>query len=168
MSFHTGQTFTYGEQPSATKWQYLWDNDYALADGEGFSTGSGSVGIQSDSLRHEATSSPSVTVSGIAAAGSSVIVKEFRIFNLVFLIFNVSGTSNSTSFIISGLTHTAANTAYNTCFVKDNGTIQSAPGRAQVQSGTTDLVFDKNVSSVNWTSSGAKQAYGTIVYEATP
>lgn len=35
MSFHTGQTFTFGEQPSATKWQYLWDNDYALADGSG-------------------------------------------------------------------------------------------------------------------------------------
>lgn len=35
MSFHTGQTFTFGEQPSATKWQWLWDNDYALADGSG-------------------------------------------------------------------------------------------------------------------------------------
>lgn len=39
MSFHAGQTFTYGEQPSATKWQYLWDNDYALADGSGISAG---------------------------------------------------------------------------------------------------------------------------------
>lgn len=37
MSFHAGQTFTFGEQPSATKWQYLWDNDYALADGTGIS-----------------------------------------------------------------------------------------------------------------------------------
>ncbi len=37
MSFHAGQTFTFGEQPSATKWQYLWDNDYALADGSGIS-----------------------------------------------------------------------------------------------------------------------------------
>lgn len=35
MSFHTGQTFVFGEQPSATKWQYIWDNDYALADGSG-------------------------------------------------------------------------------------------------------------------------------------
>lgn len=39
MSFHAGQTFTYGEQPSATKWQYIWDNDYALADGTGISAG---------------------------------------------------------------------------------------------------------------------------------
>lgn len=37
MSFHAGQTFVFGEQPSATKWQYLWDNDYALADGSGIS-----------------------------------------------------------------------------------------------------------------------------------
>ncbi len=37
MSFHAGQTFTFGEQPSATKWQYIWDNDYALADGSGIS-----------------------------------------------------------------------------------------------------------------------------------
>lgn len=37
MSFHAAQTFTFGEQPSATKWQYVWDNDYALADGTGIS-----------------------------------------------------------------------------------------------------------------------------------
>jgi len=37
MSFHAGQTFTFGEQPSASKWQYIWDNDYALADGTGIS-----------------------------------------------------------------------------------------------------------------------------------
>lgn len=35
MSFHAGQTFVFGETPSATKWQYIWDNDYALADGTG-------------------------------------------------------------------------------------------------------------------------------------
>jgi hypothetical protein len=35
MSFHAGQTFTFGEQPSATKWQWVWDNDDALADGTG-------------------------------------------------------------------------------------------------------------------------------------
>lgn len=39
MSFHPAQTFTFGEQPSATKWQYIWDNDYALADGTGITTG---------------------------------------------------------------------------------------------------------------------------------
>lgn len=33
MSFHPAQTFVYGEVPSATKMQYIWDNDYALADG---------------------------------------------------------------------------------------------------------------------------------------
>lgn len=37
MSFHAAQTFVFGEQPSASKWQYLWDNDYALADGTGIS-----------------------------------------------------------------------------------------------------------------------------------
>ncbi len=37
MSFHAAQTFTFGEQPSASKWQYIWDNDYALADGTGIS-----------------------------------------------------------------------------------------------------------------------------------
>lgn len=37
MSFHAGQSFTFGETPSATKWNYLWENDYALADGTGIS-----------------------------------------------------------------------------------------------------------------------------------
>jgi hypothetical protein len=32
MSFHTAQTFTFGETPSATKWNYIWENDYALQD----------------------------------------------------------------------------------------------------------------------------------------
>lgn len=35
MSYHTGQTFTFGEQPSATKWNYLWENDDSLRDGSG-------------------------------------------------------------------------------------------------------------------------------------
>lgn len=35
MTFHSSQTFTYGEQPSASKWQYIWDNDEALRDGSG-------------------------------------------------------------------------------------------------------------------------------------
>lgn len=38
MSFHAAQTFTFGEQPSATKWGYIWENDYALADGSGISS----------------------------------------------------------------------------------------------------------------------------------
>lgn len=33
MSFHSGQTFVYGETPSASKWQFIWDNDTALANG---------------------------------------------------------------------------------------------------------------------------------------
>lgn len=39
MTFHTGQTFTYGEQPSAAKWQYVWDNDDALASGSAIASG---------------------------------------------------------------------------------------------------------------------------------
>lgn len=37
MSFHGGQTFVFGEQPAASKWQWLWDNDDALANGTGIS-----------------------------------------------------------------------------------------------------------------------------------
>lgn len=36
MSFHPGQSFTFGETPSATKWNYLWENDYALQDWSAF------------------------------------------------------------------------------------------------------------------------------------
>jgi hypothetical protein len=36
MSFHAGQTFTFGETPSATKWNYIWENDYALQDWSAF------------------------------------------------------------------------------------------------------------------------------------
>lgn len=45
MSFHAGQTFTFGETPSATKWNYLWENDYALQDWSAFTTASFPIGL---------------------------------------------------------------------------------------------------------------------------
>ena len=36
MSFTAGQSFSFGEQPSTTKWNYLWGNDYALQDWSAF------------------------------------------------------------------------------------------------------------------------------------
>lgn len=63
MSFHAGQTFTYGETPSATKWNYLWENDYALADG---------TGISDDAIIARHLADGSVTPAALlAGAGSS-------------------------------------------------------------------------------------------------
>lgn len=39
MSYHSGQTFVYGETPAASKWQYIWDNDTSFNDGTGIGTG---------------------------------------------------------------------------------------------------------------------------------
>lgn len=53
MSFHTSQTFTFGEQPSATKWGYIWENDYALADGSGIQAGAITAAkLDSDAIAH--------------------------------------------------------------------------------------------------------------------
>jgi hypothetical protein len=37
MAFQGGNTFVFGEQPAASKWDQLWRNDDALADGTGIS-----------------------------------------------------------------------------------------------------------------------------------
>lgn len=47
MSFHAGQSFTFGETPSATKWNYLWDNDYALQDWTAFTNATFPVALLS-------------------------------------------------------------------------------------------------------------------------
>lgn len=51
MSFHPGQTFTFGEQPSATKWQWVWDNDYALQDWSAFTADSFPLSLIADRTR---------------------------------------------------------------------------------------------------------------------
>lgn len=48
MSFHTAQTFTFGEQPSASKWQYIWDNDYALQDWSAFTNATFPIALMAD------------------------------------------------------------------------------------------------------------------------
>lgn len=48
MAFHTAQTFTFGEQPSASKWQYIWDNDYALQDWSAFTNATFPIALMAD------------------------------------------------------------------------------------------------------------------------
>lgn len=48
MSFHASQTFTFGETPSATKWNYLWENDYALQDWSAFTNGTFPIALIDD------------------------------------------------------------------------------------------------------------------------
>lgn len=48
MSFHAGQSFTFGETPSATKWNYLWENDYALQDWTAFTNATFPIALIDD------------------------------------------------------------------------------------------------------------------------
>mgnify|MGYP003465866295 CR=1 FL=1 len=48
MSFHTAQTFTFGETPSATKWNYIWENDYALQDWSAFTNATFPIALIDD------------------------------------------------------------------------------------------------------------------------
>lgn len=45
MAFTAGQSFSFGEQPSTTKWNYLWGNDYALQDWSAYTDGTFPVAL---------------------------------------------------------------------------------------------------------------------------
>lgn len=73
MSFHAGQTFTFGEQPSATKWQWVWDNDYALQDWTAFSNDSFPAALIADGSIPPEKLDTHIAIGSISASASGSV-----------------------------------------------------------------------------------------------
>lgn len=113
MSFHPGQTFTFGEQPSASKWQFLWDNDYALADGSGITDNAIAVGKNTVATRPrvkisltpltQATQQISSGASTTIITGSISVPTNLSAMALevLFSAKNVFGSTNNDTFDVS-------------------------------------------------------------------
>lgn len=184
MSFHAGQTFTFGEQPSATKWQYVWDNDYALADGTAIANDAILARHVKDgdilpyhlisslsALTSWAMQSYTTTVTG----WSSTTIKTSKwcqIGEIVIIIVNISGTSNSTaaSMTLPVASKTGTNVYYEGMLAStvDNGANPTIPGKMFVDpsSNASLASFYKDVTGAVWTASGTKAVRGTLIYEA--
>ena len=74
------------------------------------------------------------------------------------LILNVTGTSNATTAGgTAPITSNAAETLVASFVATNNGSLQSAPGRATINAGGTSIVFSISYGTVGgWTSSGTK------------
>ena len=111
------------------------------------------------------TQSTSFTVNGF----SSTSYKDLwytRIDDLVYIWFNVYGTSNSTSFTITlpGGETPSGMGIWSPCMVIDNGSDQSSPGMAYVAVSSSTVVITKDWASSGFTSSGTKAARGILIF----
>lgn len=82
-------------------------------------------------------------------------------------IFNISGTSNATGFAASIPITAFTLSGYQSVVIfdsVDNGTAGTGSEHAAVASGGTTIIFAHNDNNSGWTSSGAKAAFGTIIY----
>lgn len=94
-------SFVFGEQPSLTKWQYLWSNDSAFQDGSGLPTAHSdyaavntSETTSSTSYVSLATATDSVTVT-IGATGMAMVLYGCDIANSVSGAFSYCGVAMS-------------------------------------------------------------------------
>ncbi len=109
-----------------------------------------------------------VTVNGFSAFGSKVI-RQVLMGKICIVQFYINGTSNATSFTITGFPNTSANVAnyFQTAimFAQDNGA--GVIGLAQMVPNATTLTIYNGVAIGAWTNSGTKQLNGTYIYETT-
>lgn len=154
MSFHTAQTFTYGETPSATKWNYLWENDYALADG---------TGIEDDAIiaRHitDAVITPAKLTSAarwweeigrttLGVAGDTISVTPITAKKYIKILISVVG-SGAINLDMKFNNDTSNNYAYRRSInggAEDN---QTSQGAIQLQDSTSALPMFSEVEVLN-------------------
>lgn len=99
--------------------------------------------------------SPTITL-----AVGKIIGKTF-FFNL-----QVTGTSNATTFTVTGMPYTCGNTAYiPIAYAQDNSSYTQC--NATIAASGTTLTMQKGGGSSSWTNSGTKTAYITGFYETT-
>lgn len=107
--------------------------------------------------------SGTIGYTGFTGAVTTTYALQKRIGNTVYINISASGTSNATTFTITGLPFTAARAAsfIPTSFATNAGTNSVCNGSI---TGTTLTLFN-SVSSAAWTNSGGKGFVGQFFYE---
>lgn len=148
MSFHASQTFTFGEQPSATKWQWVWDNDDALSDGSGIEAGAITASkLDADAVGHGFVEMKRVTLGspGDTISLTSIPARKFLRLHMMIIpsgaidtllrFNNDSGSNYAFAFNVTGpTTMTAGNSVSQTSITMD------AAGSAVFEYGVYDII----------------------------
>lgn len=96
------------------------------------------------------------------------VINYKKVGKLVYVMFNINGTSNSTSvtFTLPLAAATQANSSFEACGVAlDNGALQTAPSRIFLGSASSTVTVYKDLTTANWTNSGSKQTNGQFWYQ---
>jgi len=109
--------------------------------------------------------SGSIGYTGFTGSVTTTLALYKRIGKTIFINIQATGTSNATSFTITGLPATAKNTITYTQYMlgTDNGGNVTCVGSI---AGTTLSLFN-GVAAGNWTNSGSKAFNGQFFYETT-
>lgn len=109
--------------------------------------------------------SSTVTVTGLAATPTVSVWYKITD-NIVTVLWNVTGTSDATNFIIGNLPftiHASQPTNYVACRVTNNGVAATVAGRARLDSSVSTLVIQRDLTGTAFTASGTKSSEGQIV-----
>lgn len=101
--------------------------------------------------------------------GETVAAARYcQVGNLVFILYNVSGTSNSTSKSFTLPIPAGANGTQTGALIyaRDNGTVQTSPGLVGLNSNSTTANLYKTIPGGGWTASGAWVVLALFFYEA--
>lgn len=96
------------------------------------------------------------------------VIRYKKVGKLVFVCFNIVGTSNSTSTSFT-LPYTSANTTvafYGACRYVNNGSGGVAPGRTLLPANSIACTVNTDWAGSAWTSSGSKEIQGEFWYES--
>jgi hypothetical protein len=107
--------------------------------------------------------SGSITITGFSGT-PTVTFRQLVVGKIVMLNFSITGTSNATSFTITGMPTAAHNQTYVPILVTDNGT--NDIGLFAMNSTTVTFYQGDLFNPTSWTASGTKSAYGSVIYES--
>lgn len=147
---YSSWSVTFGEQPSAAKWNILGTNDAHF-----YSFLGDNLAWQSFSPNATGFSSKTDDSGSYTQVGKTVI---FRV--------SITGTSNATTLTF---TLPVASVAVQTglpILIRDNGTTGTDPGRVDLGAASTTATVFRTLAGLGFTASGAKWCIGVLTYEA--
>lgn len=105
---------------------------------------------------------------GWSAYGAGQYINYKKIGGLVFVQYDVDGTSNSVNTTFT-LPYTASNTGagvIHSLYIIDNGVGQAIPGIGTLNANAALVTFSKDFLGTLWTASGYKRILGEFFYQA--
>jgi len=111
------------------------------------------------------------TITGWSGTPNPKKVMYKKIGNLVYVMFDISGTSDSTttSFTVANTSVTLTGTNFANCaLTTDNGTATTTGGLVNLPNNSTTVTVYKDMTgtATDWTNSGIKSIRGILIYEA--